>query len=150
MFTKEPPTCGIDLIKPEERLSLVAYKDQRGIWTNGYGHTKGVKEGDTCTVAQAIDWLIEDTGWAWAEIQKHVQVPLNQYQAGALLSFIFNIGGPEFEKSDLLKVLNTGNYSLVPAEFKKWIYITVDGNKIVDNGLVNRRAKEIAMYTTPV
>ena len=37
---------GIALIKKFEGIELQAYQDSVGVWTIGYGHTKGVKEGD--------------------------------------------------------------------------------------------------------
>ena len=37
---------GINLIKKFEGLRLEAYLCPAGVWTIGYGHTKGVKEGD--------------------------------------------------------------------------------------------------------
>ena len=49
---------GLDLIKSYEKLRLVAYaateeERKQGIWTIGWGHTRGVKQGDTCTEAEA-------------------------------------------------------------------------------------------------
>ena len=35
----------LDLIKRYEGLILNAYKDPAGVYTIGYGHTKGVKKG---------------------------------------------------------------------------------------------------------
>jgi len=48
------------LIRLAEGLRLSAYQDSGGVWTIAYGHTEGVKQGDTCTVAQAEAWLAED------------------------------------------------------------------------------------------
>ena len=36
---------GIDLIKQFEGCVLTAYKCPAGVWTIGYGHTAGVKQG---------------------------------------------------------------------------------------------------------
>jgi len=43
-----------------EACRLAAYLDTGRVWTIGWGHTAGVKEGDTCTAAQADAWLAED------------------------------------------------------------------------------------------
>ena len=51
------PQCGIDLIKSLEGCRTEAYLDQAGIPTIGYGHTLGVKLGDTCSQFQADMWL---------------------------------------------------------------------------------------------
>jgi lysozyme len=51
---------GLDIIKEAEGLRLKAYLCPAKVWTIGFGHTKGVKEGDTCTISQADQWLRED------------------------------------------------------------------------------------------
>lgn len=38
---------GIDLVKRFEGFSPVAYLCPAGVWTIGYGHTVGVREGDS-------------------------------------------------------------------------------------------------------
>lgn len=38
---------GIDLVKRFEGFSPVAYLCPAGVWTIGYGHTAGVREGDS-------------------------------------------------------------------------------------------------------
>lgn len=39
--------AGLKLIESFEGLRLTAYQDSVGVWTIGYGHTKGVKKGQT-------------------------------------------------------------------------------------------------------
>ena len=51
---------GLTIIKDHEGLELEAYKCPAGVWTIGYGHTKGVKKGDKCSKADAESWLVED------------------------------------------------------------------------------------------
>ena len=51
---------GIDLIKRFEGCRLKAYKCPAGVWTIGYGHTSGVKQGDTISQQQADSWLRYD------------------------------------------------------------------------------------------
>ena len=50
----------IDAIKKFEGCVLTAYQDTAGVWTIGYGHTKGVKKGDKITHFQAEQFLRED------------------------------------------------------------------------------------------
>ena len=141
------PQCGIDLLKKLEACKLTAYQDERGIWTIGYGHTKDVKQGDTCTQEQADAWLAGDCLWACQAIRSRVQVPLTANQNGALLSFVYNLGAPQFEKSSLLYVLNAGHYDYVPSKIKQWTFITLpDGTRKVSQGLVNRRNAEAALW----
>lgn len=90
---------GLEFIKHHEGLETKAYPDPGSAdghpWTIGVGHTKGVKKGDTCTVAQAMEWLREDVRTAEAAVLRLVKVPLTQAQFDALVSFVFNVGADE-------------------------------------------------------
>lgn len=84
--------AGIDLIKEFEGLRLVAYQDSVGVWTIGYGHTKGVYPGMVITEAQALLFLNEDIASHAYGIFNYITVQLNQNQFDALVSFHFNLG----------------------------------------------------------
>ena len=43
----------IAYIRKAEGCRLTAYQDVAGVWTIGFGHTKGVKAGDRITQYQA-------------------------------------------------------------------------------------------------
>ena len=51
---------GFSIIKKYEGCQLKAYLDPVGIPTIGYGHTSGVRLGQTITQAQADAFLIAD------------------------------------------------------------------------------------------
>jgi Phage-related lysozyme (muraminidase) len=138
--------AGLDCIKGHEGLRLKAYLDTGGVWTIGYGHTAGVKEGDTCTPEQAYAWLDEDADIAERAINQLVKVPLTQNQFDALVSFVYNIGRPEFFTSTLLRKLNAGDYTGAAGQFGRWIY---DNGKII-NGLVLRRSDERDLFVTGI
>lgn len=135
---------GLDIIKKSEGLKLRAYKDTGGVWTIGYGHTRGVKPSDVCTRQQAERWLASDVGDAEDDIRNLVRVDLNDNQFSALVSFVFNIGGDQFRKSTLLKNLNAGDYDLAADEFLRWVY----DNKKPQGGLETRRQMERALFLT--
>ncbi len=65
--------------------------------------------------------------------------------------FAFNVGDPAFLSSTLLKKLNATppNYDAVPSELAKWNMITVNGQKVVSKGLINRRALETTLWLLP-
>lgn len=134
---------GLELLKSYESLRLTAYRDSGGVLTIGWGHTKGVKEGDTCTLAEATQFLLDDVAEAEKAINKQ-NLNLNQNQYDALVSFVFNVGADAFKKSTLLKELkkNPNNQDNIKREFRRW---NIDNGKIVD-GLINRREKEIKLY----
>ena len=102
---------GIDLIKHFEGCELKAYKCPAGVWTIGYGHIKGVQEGDVITEQQANEMLVEELHEYENYINTLVNVPLNQNQYDALVSWVYNLGGGNLKSSTLLKVLNSGDYA---------------------------------------
>lgn len=128
-----------------EGLSLIAYPDPAtgGVpWTLGYGHTKGVKEGDTCTKEQAVAWLREDVQSALSEVHRDVKVHLTDEQLAALVDFVFNVGGTNFLHSTLLRKLNNGDYEGAADEFEKWDMAA--GKHMA--GLLRRRHAEAELF----
>ena len=133
---------GINLIKSFEGLRLHAYKCPAGVWTIGYGHTKGVKKGDMITELKAETLLIIDLQSSENAINKLVKVPLTQNQFDSLVSFVFNVGNGNFSKSTLLKKLNNKDYTAASNEFEKWVF----ANKKKLLGLVKRREAEKELF----
>jgi len=133
---------GLDIVREAEGLRLSAYLCPAGIPTIGYGHTKGVKLGDTCTRQQAEEWLENDFFMAKYDVAAVVRVPIGENQLDALASFVFNLGVRKLIQSTLLKKLNAGDYAGAANEFDRWVYA---GN-VKLNGLIKRRAKEKALF----
>lgn len=105
-----------------EGLRLKAYKDTKGIWTIGVGHTgPEVVEGLVITKDEAIAIFQKDVKWAEDAVNNKVEVPLNQNQFDALVSFIFNIGETAWYKSTMLRLLNKGDYEGVIKQFDRWV-----------------------------
>ena len=59
---------GLDFIKSFEGLRLKSYQDSIGVWTIGWGHTRGVKKGQVITKEQAEQFILDDL----APIEKHL------------------------------------------------------------------------------
>jgi lysozyme len=133
---------GIALIRHFEGCRLDAYLCPAGVWTIGYGHTKGVKEGETIDQEAAEAFLIEDLEEFEGYVTEMVEVPLSQSQFDALVSWTFNLGPGNLERSTLLAKLNQGEYTDVPFEIKRW---TRAGGVILP-GLVKRRDAEAALF----
>ena len=133
---------GIALIRHFEGCRLDAYLCPAGVWTIGYGHTKGVKEGETIDQEAAEAFLIEDLEKFEGYVTEMVEVPLSQSQFDALVSWTFNLGPGNLERSTLLAKLNQGEYTDVPFEIKRW---TRAGGVILP-GLVKRRDAEAALF----
>ncbi|MGY0790980.1 lysozyme [Azospirillum argentinense] len=136
------------LVRHFEGLYLNAYLCPAGVPTIGYGHTAGVRMGQTIDGLQAEVYLRADMAAAAAQVDKLVKVPLTDAQRGALASFVFNLGAGALGGSTLLRLLNQGNYEGAAAEFPKWVYATVNGVKKQLDGLKKRRAAERALFET--
>jgi lysozyme len=134
---------GAALIKEFEGLRLEAYQCPSKVWTIGYGHTGGVKEGDVITKAQAEKFFLSDILWAEEAVTKLITVPLSQNQFDALVSFTFNAGKNSLLISTLRKKLNKGQYNTVPEQLMRWVY----GNgRLKLAGLVRRREAESDLW----
>lgn len=143
----------VPLLRVAEGLRLEAYQDAGAkIWTIGYGHTgPTVGPGVKLTHKRATELLFEDLKWVGAALDDTVKVPLEDHQAAALASLIYNIGETAWRSSTALKRLNAGNYEGA-AEAMTWFNkVTKDGKKVTLPGLVNRRTMERNMFlgTTP-
>lgn len=137
--------AGIELIKRFEGYSARAYPDPATgaePWTIGYGHTKGVQNGDQTDIEQATRWLYDDVREALDAIQRGVAIPLNQNQIDALASFIYNVGAGNFYRSTLIRKINEGNFTEAADEFLKWDHA---GGKVMA-GLTRRRNAEREMF----
>lgn len=128
-----------DFLKQFEKFRPTAYlPTKKDKWTIGWGHTSGVKEGDTCTTEQAMTWLHDDIATAVAAIHAHCTADLTQPQFDALVSLVFNIGTGAFEESTLLRKLNDRDYGGAAAEFPRW---DKQAGAVL-NGLLARREAE--------
>ena len=134
--------AGQALTERFESCRLMAYQDQVGVWTIGWGHTFGVHAGMTCTQVEADAWLSEDEAAAVADVNTHVTVPLTQGEFDALVDFAFNLGRGALNNSTLLKDLNAGDYHAAAKEFEHWDHA---GGKVVA-GLLRRRLAEEAEF----
>ena len=135
---------GLRLIERFEGFKPTAYRDVRGIWTIGYGHTAGVKEGDKCTFAAAQEMLRADAQIAADAVNKFARVPLTQNQFDALVSLTFNIGAEAFEESTLLRLLNDSEYAAASEQFLQWRRAGND-----KSALLPRRSQERTLFDTP-
>ena len=88
------PALAAGFISSFEGCRLTAYRCSAGVWTIGFGHTKGVSEGDTCTQEQANAWLIEDIRNTQLLLAHYGIVPVTQnaFVASVSLAFYFGFG----------------------------------------------------------
>ncbi|MFV2948030.1 lysozyme [Pseudomonas japonica] len=133
---------GLNMIKSFEGLRLQAYQDSVGVWTIGYGATRGVKAGMSITKEQAERMLLNDVQRFEPEIERLVIAKLSQNQWDALVCFTYNLGATNLESSTLRRLLNDGDYAGAAGQFSRW---NKAGGKILP-GLVRRRAAERDLF----
>lgn len=130
--------AGLAIIKKYEGVRLSAYKDAAGIWTIGYGHTKGVKAGMRITQAQADAFLKQDCAAAEKNVSKFDgKYHWNQNQFDAMVSFAFNVGS-----IDQLTANGTRTIQQISSKITAY---NKAGGKVL-NGLVRRRREEKALF----
>ena len=133
---------GIELLTHFEGLRLEAYQDSVGVWTIGYGHTKGVTPSMKITEAQANNLLRTELIEYQYYINDMVTVILSQCEFDALVCWVYNLGPTNLRGSTLLKVLNQGDKFLGPELIRRW---NRAGGKVL-KGLVRRREAEALMF----
>ena len=125
-----------------EGCKLTAYKCPAGVWTIGVGHTKGVKQGQTITKAQAISLLKGDL-LPCENYVNNLGVCKTQGEFDAIVDFAFNLGTAALGRSTLLKYIRAKKpEQYIREEFAKWV--NSKGMRL--KGLVIRRQWEADRY----
>ena len=129
----------ISLIKQFEGCRLEAYKCPAGVWTIGYGHTAGVKEGMKISQAQAELFLLDDLQKYADRVNKYdSKYHWTQNELDALASFCYNVGS-----IDQLTANGTRSRQVIA---EKMLLYNKGGGKVLA-GLVRRRKAEYALFT---
>lgn len=162
MPSQELETLVAKFLAKAEGCDLNAYPDTGGVWTIGIGSTyyldgTRVKEGDTCTLEQAYEYLNH-------HLEKEVYPFVDDLCAGcdvpdkvyvALASLAYNIGWSFVEKESFLKCILTqdrGTFEIVGKSIHSTglASVMISYNKQRINGvltpvrgLTNRRIAEI-------
>lgn len=139
---KVSTTC-IRLILRFETWKHKAYDDGYGYVTIGVGNRKSKPKPNTTITSEMVWWLfVEDLKDVETVVDDLVNVPLNQNEYDALVSFVFNIGSTAFEKSTLLRLLNENKKEAAAKQFKRWCIV----KGVKSNGLVKRRQYEQQLF----
>lgn len=148
--------AGRDLIAefeqgPSGGPALTSYLCPAGVWTIGYGHTRGVAQGDTLPGLAAAQMLLDDDLVEWADYTERAigAAPTTQHEFDAMVSLTFNIGVAGFTNSTVLRLHKKGDKAGAARAFGMWNKATVNGRLVEMPGLTRRRAAETALYLTP-
>jgi lysozyme len=111
---------GLNLLKSFESCRLEAYKDVKGLWTIGYGHTNDVHEGEIVSQAAADALLEMDLRRLETQVLAVLHKSPTQNQFDAMICLSYNIGFYAFKSSGLLQLFNFGDIEGAAKEFLKW------------------------------
>ena len=137
------------MIREFEGCRLTSYPDPASggdPWTVGIGHTgPEVVPGYEITQAVANQLLRDDLDRFEKGISDQINVPLNQEQFDALVSWAFNCGLGATGDSTLRRRLNAGEEvnTVIAEELPRW---TSGGMP----GLIRRRNAEVKLATTGI
>lgn len=158
--------AGRRLLRDVEQLRLVPYDDRTGRpvteWckgaTIGYGHliTRNAWDRfhDGITAARAEDLFARDLHPYECTVTDLLRVEVAPYQFDALVILAYNIGLHGFKISSVLQLINDPGartaYPSLEAAWAAWHKQRnpATGKLEYNQGLVNRRAAEWALYST--
>jgi lysozyme len=142
---------GLALVKASEGLRLNAYQDSGGVWTVGYGHTRGVAPGSLISAQMAETLLLSDLATAERQVAAQLaadgwsDAAITDQEFSALVDFTFNLGGDSLpgRPSPLAQLLARG-LAQVPEQLLRWDHAA--GVELA--GLKLRREREAQLWRT--
>jgi lysozyme len=156
--------AAIDMIKHHEGVRTKPYRCPALLWTVGVGHVidpthAAVKYEERKSLPVPAGW---DRALTMGEVDAILAQDLGRFERGvarlcpaavghqgifdALVSFSFNVGLGNLQRSGLRMKTNRGDFEEAAEEFMKW---TKAAGKVLP-GLVKRRKDERAMYLSGV
>lgn len=103
---------GLMAIASHEGIVQTAYKDSKGVWTIGIGHTAAAgapdpRKAGKLTITECFSLFRHDITRYEADVARAVKVPLAQHEFDALVSFHYNTGA--IGKASFVNKLNAGD-----------------------------------------
>jgi lysozyme len=139
----------IELIKRFEGYRRKAAQLPDGRWTIGYGHTLTAREGAEVSEADAEALLLYDLIGVAHTVSELTYADLTRNQFDALCAFAMAIGLDAFRGCDVLKRVNEGAFTQAAFGMELWRKAEFEGERIVIDALVRRRAAEKLLFLTP-
>jgi lysozyme len=133
----------VELIKGFEGCRLMAYQDEGGVWTVGYGCTgPNITYGTFWTLEQAEAELKRRVERLQMQIGSVLETEPTPNELAAMTSLAFNIGLAAFKKSSVLRFYNARDTRDAADAFLMWVKV----KGITSLGLVKRRQAERAIF----
>lgn len=145
-MTSSISSTGLALIQEFEGFRAEPAQLPDGNWVVGYGHVRIGDAGDAISQTEAADLLGLDLAPVECLVNAKVNQPLNQSQFDALVSFAFSVGAEQFENSQVLRRVNSGDFVAAACAMDAWRKSDVSGELEIVGALVRRRAAEKALF----
>ncbi|MFQ6243009.1 lysozyme [Yersinia enterocolitica] len=136
--TLKTSATGLRLLADYEGCQLNAYLCSANVWTNGIGHTAGVKPGSVISERQVAVNLVADVQRVERAIAICMPVAMPQPVYDAVVSFAFNVGTGAACRSTLAFYINKGDWRNACHQLPRWVYI----RGVKSQGLEHRRMTE--------
>ena len=140
----------VDFVAAWEGFSPTIYQCPSGFPTIGYGRKLSGEEvavinevGGKLTQHEAMELLRIDIYVVGEHVKNLIDVPLNQHEFDALVSWSYNCGPGALSVSTLREYVNMGLFDKVPGELIRWVY--ANGKPL--SGLYERRIEESSIWT---
>lgn len=135
---------GANLIKQFEGFRSCPYRDAVGVWTIGYGSTKGVGPKSKCiSKARAERRMRREVDARYGAAVNKLPKQLNQNQFDALTSFVYNLGpGAISSATGIGKALRKKQWRKAGDEMLRWN--KAGGRELA--GLTRRRKAERQLF----
>ncbi len=141
---------GLQLIQEYEGFQAEPKQLPTGAWVVGYSHVRVGEPGEAVNQNEAGELLALDLASFEILVNTLVTQPLTQSQFDALVSFAFSVGPESFERSQVLRRVNSGDMVAAACAMDAWRKSEINGELTVIDALVRRRAAEKALFLKEV
>jgi lysozyme len=141
--TQRTSDKGMMDIVAHEAIVLSRYRDVKGIWTIGVGHTAAAGGLDperftgTLTLQEALELFRADLAKYERRVRRAFTRPLKQHEFDAAVSFDFNTGA--IDRATWVETFNTGDRALAIEQIMNWKK---------PEQIIPRRQKEQRLFAT--
>lgn len=116
---------GLAELAGHEGIVLSRYRDSKGIWTVGIGHTAAAGAPDpeevidAMTLGEGLALFRRDVAKYEADVERALKISVSQTEFDALVSFHYNTGA--IGRAGLVVALNAGARELAGEKFGAWM-----------------------------
>ena len=123
-------TKGVAMLIASEGIVPAPYKDSKGVWTYGIGHTaaagapnpneipRGMPDDLDAELRNVFTLFRNDLARYEHDVSSAIDVPLKQHQFDALVHFHYNTGG--IDAARLTQQINAGDMAGAGESFMRW------------------------------